>query len=68
MEFGADLRSGALLELLPGFRSIELGIHGVYATRKHMPLKTRHLIDFLVDALATPEWCGEGGLARPVTG
>lgn len=53
---GSDLRSGALLELMPEFRSIELGIHAVYATRKHMPLKTRHLIDFLVDAFKTPKW------------
>lgn len=53
---GSDLRTGALHELMPEFRSIELGIHAVFATRKHMPLKTRHLIDFLVDAFKTPQW------------
>jgi DNA-binding transcriptional LysR family regulator len=31
-----DLRSGALVEVLPGYRSVELGIYAVYPTRKHV--------------------------------
>lgn len=52
----ADLRSGALVELLPAYRSIELSIHAVYPTRKQLPPKVRRLIDFLVEAFETPPW------------
>ena len=41
---------------MPEFRSIELGVHAVYASRKHLPMKTRRLIDFLVEAFRTPAW------------
>lgn len=53
---GADLRRGTLVELMPQYRSIELGIYAVYATRKHLPMKTRHLVDFLVDAFRDVSW------------
>lgn len=53
---GPDLKQGTLVELMPQYRSIELGIHAVYATRKHLPMKTRHLVDFLVESFATPSW------------
>lgn len=53
---GPDLARGTLVELMPEYRSIELGIHAVYATRKHMPMKTRRLIDFLVDAFRATAW------------
>ncbi|ANF58338.1 LysR family transcriptional regulator [Halotalea alkalilenta] len=51
-----DLRSGALVELMPDFHAAELGIFAVYPTRKQLPLKVRRLVDFLVDALRTPPW------------
>lgn len=51
-----DLRSGALVELMPDFRAAELGVFAVYPTRKQLPLKVRRLVDFLVDALRTPPW------------
>ena len=53
---GDDLRRGDLIELLPGWHSIELGIHALYASRKQLPMKTRRLVDFLVEAFATPPW------------
>lgn len=53
---GDDLRRGSLVELLPEYRALTLGIHAVYPTRKHLPLKTRRMIDFLVAAFATPSW------------
>ena len=53
---GDDLRKGTLVELLPQFRSITLGIFAVYPTRKHLPLKVRSLIDFLVAAFRAPSW------------
>jgi DNA-binding transcriptional LysR family regulator len=42
-----DLAAGRLVELLPEYRSIELGIYAIYPTRKHVALKVRALIDFL---------------------
>jgi DNA-binding transcriptional LysR family regulator len=53
---GEDLERGTLVELMPQFRSIELGIHAVYPTRKFLPLKVRRLIDFLADAFQNPPW------------
>ena len=53
---GADLARGTLVELMPEYRSNELGVHVVYATRKHLPMKTRRLIDHLVEAFASPRW------------
>ncbi len=51
-----DLRRGALVELLPSWRAMTLGIHAVYPSRKHLPIKTRRLVDFLVEAFAAPGW------------
>lgn len=51
-----DLRRGALVELLPNYRAMTLGIHAVYPSRKHLPIKTRRLVDFLVEAFAVPGW------------
>ncbi|MGH8852968.1 MAG: LysR family transcriptional regulator [Telluria sp.] len=53
---GADLAQGALTEILPGYRAMELGIHAVYPSRKFVSPKVRLLIDFLVDAFADPAW------------
>jgi DNA-binding transcriptional LysR family regulator len=53
---GAHLRSGALVELLPQYRSMQLGVHAVYASRKHVTPKLRVLIDFLVAAFRIPAW------------
>ena len=36
-----DLRSGALVEILPGFRTAELGVYAIYASRRQLPLKLR---------------------------
>lgn len=49
---GEDLAAGALVELMPEFRSIELGIYTVYPTRKHVSPKVRALIDFLAEHFA----------------
>jgi DNA-binding transcriptional LysR family regulator len=53
---GEDLRRGDLVELMPAYRSIELDVHAVWPSRKHLPLKTRRLIDFLATAFRTPGW------------
>ncbi len=50
------LKDGSLRELLPGFRSFELGIHAVYPSRQHVAPKIRVLIDYLQRALRGREW------------
>lgn len=44
---GDDLAAGTLVELMPEYHSIELGIYAIYPTRKHVSPKVRALIDFL---------------------
>jgi DNA-binding transcriptional LysR family regulator len=62
---GDDLDRGTLVELMPQYRSVELGIHAVYPTRKFLPLKVRRLIDFLADAFRDPPWTNA---VRPLPG
>ena len=53
---GDDLRQGTLVEVLPDYASLTIGIHAVYPSRKYLPIKTRRMVDFLVAAFATPSW------------
>ncbi len=49
---GSFLDSGALIALLPEWIPTELGIHGVYASRRYLPPTLRTLLDFLAERLA----------------
>lgn len=53
---GPDLACGDLVELMPGYRSLELGIYALYPSRKHVSPKVRLLIDYLVQAFREPGW------------
>lgn len=53
---GDDLRQGALVELLPQWHAGSIDIHAVYPSRKFLPVKTRRMVDFLVEAFAAPSW------------
>jgi len=55
---GDDLAAGTLIELMPEFHSLEMGIYAVYPTRKHVAPKVRALIDFLAGHFAKtrPAW------------
>lgn len=53
---GGDLARGNLVELMPEYRSMESGIHAVWPSRKHLPMKLRRLIDFLVAEFENPVW------------
>lgn len=53
---GAQLASGELVEVLPQYRSLELGIYAVYPSRKQLAPKVRRLVDFLVDSFTCPAW------------
>jgi len=53
---GGDLKSGALVQLLPQYRAMALGIYAVYPTRKHLSPKVRLLIDFLIESARKLGW------------
>ena len=53
---GRHLASGALVEVLPRYRSIELGVYAVYPSRKHLTPKVRALVDFLAQAFRMRAW------------
>ena len=52
----AELRSGALSEVLPDYRAMDLGIYAVFPSRRHVSPKIRLLIDYLAAALRTVDW------------
>ncbi|TWO67021.1 LysR family transcriptional regulator [Caenimonas sedimenti] len=52
------LRAGTLVELLPGYSSIELDIYAVYPTKKFVPHKVRALVEFLAAEFVRPGWQG----------
>lgn len=55
---GGDLAAGTLVELMPEFHSLDIGIYAVYPTRKHVAPKVRALVDFLAEHFSKtrPEW------------
>jgi DNA-binding transcriptional LysR family regulator len=53
---GPDLAAGRLVELMPEYRSIELGVYAVYPSRRHVAPKVRLLIDFLAEAFKMRAW------------
>ena len=52
----AELQCGALVELMPQYRSLEFGIYAVYPTRQHVSPKVRAMIEFLAMKLAGVGW------------
>jgi DNA-binding transcriptional LysR family regulator len=44
----AHIRSGALTHLLPDYKTPELGVYALYASRRHLPATTRTVLDFLI--------------------
>jgi DNA-binding transcriptional LysR family regulator len=52
-----QLRSGELVVLLRDYSLDEMGIHGVYLSRRQMPLVVRVFLDFLAERFGDePEW------------
>jgi len=43
------LASGRLIRVLPDWQPDDLGLYGLYASRRHMPATLRTLLDFLVE-------------------
>ncbi|MDW5416240.1 LysR family transcriptional regulator [Iodobacter sp. CM08] len=51
------LESGELVQLLADYHSDELGIYGLYTSRRHMPIILRSLLDFLAERFGNePSW------------
>ncbi len=53
---GEDVNKGDLVALLPGYKSIELGIYAVYPSRKLVSPRIRALIDFLGKEFEHVSW------------
>jgi DNA-binding transcriptional LysR family regulator len=51
-----ELEAGHLVEVLPQYRSVELGIYAVYPTRKFLLPKVRVLVEYLAEKLGTAQW------------
>ncbi len=50
------IAAGRLQVILPQCKPQELGIYGVYASRRQMPLILRSMLDFLVERLGSAPW------------
>lgn len=53
---GEDLAAGRLVEVLPQYRSLTLGIHAVYPSRKQLTPKVRLLVEFLAQWFRAARW------------
>ncbi|MDB5858028.1 MAG: transcriptional regulator, LysR family [Ramlibacter sp.] len=53
---GTDLAEGRLVEVLAEYKSLTLGIHAVYQSRKHLTPKVRLLVDFLAAWFRKERW------------
>lgn len=54
---GPDLRSGALLPVMPEYRIPETGIYAVYPHSRHLSAKVRSFVDFLLPRFGEqPPW------------
>ncbi|MBU0912871.1 MAG: LysR family transcriptional regulator [Gammaproteobacteria bacterium] len=58
---GPDLASGALVPLLPDYKLPDIDVLAMYPSRRHLSVKVRMMIDFLVEAFAgTAPWDNKG--------
>jgi DNA-binding transcriptional LysR family regulator len=51
-----ELASRQLVEILPQFRSVELGIYAIYPSRKFVLPKVRAMVEFLANKLGQAPW------------
>jgi DNA-binding transcriptional LysR family regulator len=61
---GPNLQDGTLVEVLPEFQSLELGVYAVFPSRKFVSPKVRLLIEFLVEAFKMQAWPSSSSEAR----
>ena len=59
-EVGEDLRTGRLVSVLDDWAAPPVGIHAVFAQRRHLPLRVRLFVDLLKTAYGDPAyWLGQ---------
>ena len=51
-----DIAAGALVEVLPEWRSRAIDVHAVYPARQNLPPRLSLFLDHLAKVLATPPW------------
>lgn len=54
---GQDVKSGRLVDALPGYHAPDSAVYAVYPPGRHLSPKVRRFIDYLAESLAEPE-CG----------
>ena len=55
--FGAHIRRGELVALLPAYRAADLTIQAVYPSAQRIPLKVRRFVDYLAETFGDePPW------------
>jgi DNA-binding transcriptional LysR family regulator len=59
-----ELADGRLVQVLPAWQAVELGIYAVYPSRKFVLPKVRALVNFLAASFADAPWARPGGAAR----
>ena len=68
---GDDMRAATLVRLLPSFAPPEIGLYAVYPPGRHLSVKVRSFVDFLVARFGgEPEWDraeGESGALSKAT-
>jgi len=57
-----ELADGRLVEVLPQWRAMELGVYALYPSRKFVLPKVRALVDFLAGKFERAPWAGVDGV------
>ncbi|WP_210395124.1 LysR family transcriptional regulator [Motiliproteus sediminis] len=53
----SDIRDGRLIQLLPGYNTLELSIYAIYPERRHLSPKARVFVDFMASKITdNPNW------------
>jgi len=55
-EVGSDIAAGRLVTVLDRFAAPPIGIHAVFAQRRHLPLRVRLFLDFLKHTYTRPDY------------
>ncbi|VVE27526.1 LysR family transcriptional regulator [Pandoraea morbifera] len=64
-EVGDDIRAGRLVTVLDAFAAPPIGIHAVFAQRRHLPLRVRLFIDHLKHHYSSPAYWQDDTAHRP---
>jgi DNA-binding transcriptional LysR family regulator len=55
-EVGADIAAGRLATVLDAYAAPPIGIHAVFAQRRHLPLRVRLFLDLIKETYAEPDY------------